>query len=151
MSQSAPEFQEVLDSLESALETPVVPGELVAWAGEAAAQAAAFQILLNKRLQVEHARDYERIDKDDPTLIARTEQLAREDEALKSDYDEFVTDIRALNEDVEGFEPDESAASERVEAMVQRGLDLVIRIRRQELAVKTWFSEAAVRDRGVKD
>jgi hypothetical protein len=48
-------------------------------------------------------------------------------------------------------EPDELTLAKARDHLVERGLSLVLRIRKQEAAVKTWYLEAFQRDRGVGD
>jgi hypothetical protein len=59
--------------------------------------------------------------------------------------------VSQLSKRSERLEPDEGHARRALETIVDGGLKLVIRIRKQEVAISTWLMEAFDRDRGVAD
>ena len=144
-------FKQLLASLETTLETPVVPGELTLWAEQVVQAARAFRAPLGERIEREHTARFTEICIEDPALIRRTEQLRDEDREILQAYDQFTVQSDELIRRAREAEPDEAACANLTDRLTRTGLDLVIRIRKQELAIVTWLEEASVRDRGVKD
>ncbi len=142
---------EALAQLETTLERPVIPGELEAWAGEVRRAGEACAALLREQIQQRHAEQFSQITEDDHALVRRVEQIRTEDETIRKELDDFLTEAGQLVVEAPTAEPDEAVETERIEAVRDKGLGLVIRIRKQELAIQTWLVESEWRDRGVQD
>lgn len=140
-----------LAQLEAALEMPVVPGELSEWTEKANAAANELQELLPNYVRQIHQREFDEIIAQDPSLASRVEDLRAEDREILCEFSAFQQSLHALVGAAETVEPNEARLDPRVERLAMRGLELVIRIRRQEAAASTWLVEAFQRDRGVAD
>ncbi|MCO6438316.1 MAG: hypothetical protein J5J06_14570 [Phycisphaerae bacterium] len=150
-SQQEKQFTEALMKLETALEKPVIPGEMESWARDVRNEAASFDHLLRERVAGAHAELYASITDEDQGLFRRVEQLRQEDFDIRNAYDAFLSEASTLCENASRAEPQEAPAESRIAQISDNGLALVIRIRKQELALRTWLVESAFRDRGVQD
>ena len=145
------ELKTALERFETCLETPVVAGELIAWFDEAQTAWADAAAQIHQHATEIHSRQYKQIAKEDPELLPLVEKLRAEDEAIDEDRDEFDRVLRRCAEQAPKFEPDEERIAGHTKALVDEGIALVNRVRKQEVAVQTWFVEAFTRDRGVAD
>lgn len=143
-------FETALAELETALEMPALPGEIPQWVAEVRKQVHTFEDHLRARLDSRHEKDYAEIEKEDPELYRRTEQMRAEDQALRDAFLHLAREVNRFDNLGEKVEPAEAVAS-WVSKLRDDGTRLVVRIRTQELAVKTWLTEAINRDRGVVD
>lgn len=140
-----------LSRFETQLETPVVPGELPVWL-QAVEQALSTLIPdLRTCIDNRHRATIEEIAKQDQELLTRVEQLKSEDRAILQEAERQVALVSSLAEQGDKLEPDEGHVAQAVRKIVDEGLQLVIRIRKQEAAISTWFMEAFDRDSGVAD
>lgn len=142
---------DALAGLETALEMPVVPGELELWARDVVRRADDLRPLLVARCREEHEKAYTEISSEDPALLRRVEQLRAEDKGILRDFDAFVARGRELLDEIKACGSDEASCEESRGGLERAGLELVIRIRKHVLAIATWLGEATTRDRGVKD
>lgn len=140
-----------LEQFETCLLTPVMAGELGAWCEEVRAAWGAAVAEVREHGRDLHPRQYNQISKEDPELLPRTEKLSAEDAAIEEDAEEFDRHLHRFAERAPKFEPDEEKVAEHLQALVDDGVALVTRIRKQEAAVQAWFVEAFTRDRGVAD
>jgi hypothetical protein len=140
-----------LADLEEALELPVVAGELPLWAARAANAAQEVHILLTAYLAQAHREDFAAIAEQDLELAAKIDTMKGEDAAIRRDFDSFWELARNVAKAAVEVEPDELTLEKAQEHMVEKGLRLVLRIRKQEAEVRTWYVEAFTRDRGVGD
>jgi predicted RNase H-like nuclease (RuvC/YqgF family) len=151
MSAANARLTESLQTLEKRLETPVVPGELTSWAGQAAAALCDVERELREQIEEMHPRQYREIHRQDEGLARRVEQLQEHDAQLL----EILTEVRRISEELktkaERVEPDERRAADAHHALIENGLQLVIAARTQEEAISTWYTEAFARDRGEVD
>jgi septal ring factor EnvC (AmiA/AmiB activator) len=144
-------FASQLTELETSLGTPLVPGELVTWFETVATVLAELQPSLHRRTTGGHLAQFDQIMRDDPALQRSVEQLRAEDEALNDALQSFKASADRLAAKAAEIEPDEDVMSQEWNRFVEEGLWLVIRLRKQETAIRTWLSEAAYRDRGTGD
>lgn len=144
-------FKDTLARLETALERPLIPGELESWAQEVQTEAEAFDGLLQGQVEGHHAEVFGNIKQEDEALIQRVERMREEDRNIRTEFDAFLSEARKLRDKAPGSEPDEATETDRVAHVSDKGLILVIRIRKHELHIQTWLVESAWRDRGVKD
>jgi len=143
-------LETALNRFETQLETPVVPGELPAWLQSLERTLTKLNPLLYTRI-AEHQLQFDEMAKQDPGLIPRVEQLSGEDPGILAEAGQQLKMISPLVRHSDKLERDVAHSANALERSVQRGLKLVIRIRKQETAISTWYMEAFDRDRGVAD
>lgn len=145
------ELHGALETFETCLLSPVVAGELVSWAQ--AAQQAMQELLTHERLQLAavHQQEFAEIARQDPDLSTRVEQLQDEDGLIGQELLETQQQLNDLVAAAEAAEPDELRVETLRARVEERGLSIVLRIRRQEAAARTWLVESFQRDRGDVD
>ena len=149
--QCVAELNDALTQAETALLTPVVSGELESWA----ATLQETTQLLSERLptylkSVVHS-EYAEIAKSDPELYSRVEQLFAEDQKVLLEQDSFRTEVNDFVKRASTIKKDEALVAAERSKLEQKGLALILRIKRQRAAADTWLAEAAYRDRGPVD
>ena len=144
-------FTRALQTLETNLETPVVPGELAGWVRSVRAAIDTVAPLLHERIYVKHRRMLEQIGEQDPEQLPRVEQLRQEGGALLEELAARTGEFRDLDRANSDRQENARAFEEDIERVVQRGLALVIHVRRHDTALATWYMAAFQRDRGVAD
>jgi hypothetical protein len=144
-------LREELERLETALDTPPVPGELLNWATMIRKSFDAACGAIVNQIQSVHPEQIEEIEDQDPELFARTKQL-REDDQSNQDW------CRRLSQTFADFEAkakragaDEKQVMEQQHALLEDGLRFVTHVRRQETAIRSWLQEAFERDTGQGD
>jgi hypothetical protein len=140
-----------LITLESCLLTPIVSGELVGWIGEVRKSWADVASQTHEHAKRLHPQQYEQIAIEDPELLPKTEDLKVEDDAIDIDRNEFDRLVCRIAEHAQQFEPNEERITDHTTALVADGIKFIIRVRKQEQVLQTWFVEAFLRDRGVAD
>ncbi len=144
-------LRDALAALEAALETPLVPGDLVAWVTPIQQGFAPVGVYLRRQIERVHTHQFDRIKHEDLGLASRVEQLAEEDRELL----QILADLSQLSERLSAVstavEPDEAAIEPELQRLVDEGLAFVIRVRKQESAIATWLVESLDRDRGDVD
>src|SRR5687767_10468473 len=88
MAQSNPEFVAALETLETRLETPVVPGDLASWIDEACAALDAAGKQLHAQIGNAHREQLKEILRQDKELATRVEQMQQQDVSLLEQLDE---------------------------------------------------------------
>ena len=149
--QSTADLNETLATLETALLTPVVSGEMASW-GRIAQQAATE---LEKRLppylrSVLHPQ-YAEIARSDSELLSRVEQLIAEDQSLLLDQSAFCDRMNSFAARAAQAKKDEAQVAAERTQLEQDGISLIVRIKKQRAAADTWLAEANYRDRGPVD
>ncbi len=145
------ELKASLVQFETFLDTPMMAGELVDWVSELRRTWSDFSTYVRRHLTELHPRLYQQISNQDPELLPRTEKLQAEDGEIAKDSDTFDRLVDHFAEHAPRFEPDEEKIANHAKSLVEKGIALVNRVRRQEVAVQTWFVEAFTRDCGVAD
>jgi len=141
-----------LEEFESALETPVMAGELMGWVTTVHRACEQVGTLLRGDVQREHAALYATIAKQDPELSSRVEKLRKTDEQLALvDFENVESGLKQLGDRAESAEQDELKASLLRAEVLKQALAFVIGARTQETAIATWFGEAFNRDSGSGD
>jgi hypothetical protein len=144
-------LNETMGKLESALLSPVISGELATWIRNVQESAATFALdftcYLNTVLHVQYAE----IARTDPELLTRVEQLIEADQKLLKDVAAFHEELHLLGQRAVQVDKHESKLAEQRERVEQRGIDLLLRIKKQQAAADAWLAEAHYRDRGVAD
>jgi hypothetical protein len=149
--ESQQELKTALDRLETCLDTPMMSGELVDWVDALLNAWSDSTLRVEQHLRELHPRLYQQISNQDPELLPRTDKLQAEDAEIAQDRETFDRSLHHFSEHAPKFEPDEEKIASLSKSLVDKGIALVNRVRKQEVAVQTWFVEAFTRDRGVAD
>jgi hypothetical protein len=152
-STAAPEdgLKSALEAFETSLATPVVSGELTDWLEAVEKTWAETSAQVHERIEQRHPQQFEEIGKQDLELLPRVEQLQAEDAAILADLEATATTVARYSEHVPKLEPDEEKAQQHIKKLIDEGIALVARVRKQEVAIQTWYFEAFNRDRGSVD
>lgn len=153
MTESAPidGLSSQLADLERCLLTPVVSGELATWCETVRRSFHQAKPAIRKLLNEAHPQELEQILQEDPELSHEIEKLWASASELNARLDMLGGDLEMLPDVAEVNEPNERPIQSVAERISKSGIELVIAIRRQEEAVKTWRHEALARDRGPVD
>jgi hypothetical protein len=144
-------LNEALTRLETALVSPVVPGELENWTREAQQAAAEVQPTLERFTHdVLHAQ-YAQIGKADPELLPRVETLIEEDQQLLAELQSVRATLADIVTKLPEARKDENLVLSQLGRAEQQGTAFVLRVRKQMVAAGTWLDEALFRDRGRGD
>ncbi len=140
-----------LDNFEASLLTPMISGELVVWL-EAVRQLWE-EVSAQVHFQVKHLhpRQYEEMAEQDSELLPRIEQLRAEDASVEEHRAQLSQSIGRSAQHVPKMEPDEEKALEHIRFIVELGTAFLTRVRKQQIAVQTWYVEAFNRDHGAVD
>jgi len=145
------ELKTALTDLETNFSIPIVSGELDSWITEvqkAWKEASATIHYTTKHL---HPRQYEQMIKEDQALLPRIDLLKSEDDVIEQQREQLGQSVARAAQHIPRLEPDEAKALKQVQSFVDEGLKFVVRVRKHEIAVQTWFGEAFNRDRGAVD
>jgi hypothetical protein len=145
------ELHAALEMMEMCLETPLVAGELESWVESLQAACGKALEQWNRASQVDHPAQFNQMTREDPEMDSRIQSLQEEDMAITGQFDAMCQDVATLQERAPTMEEDEGRFKSVIDDQKQAGLNLVIRIRSQEQAIRTWFMEAFDRDRGSGD
>jgi len=140
-----------LSQLEGCLESPVVPGELPSWASAVEEAYKDVRDPLRHELEHTHPDHFDQISSENSDLLHQVEQMHEEDALIREHYGKLADKIEQFRKRVEPAEPHESKLDECLSAVVDEGLQFVIRVRSQQQAVSTWLLESFQRDTGVAD
>lgn len=144
-------FHTALDELERCAETPFVPGELERWHSALFEGLRHFTPHLKQHTREMHPAEFQNIEDEDPELTRRVELMRAEDRELEQEADRLIDDAARLEAAVHKAEPDEARVEAPLTRLANATLGFVIRVRKQEIAVRTWLGEAFGRDRGTID
>jgi hypothetical protein len=148
---SETELREALASFETCIATPIVSGELSDWADtvqKAWSDASAKVYYHVKHL---HPRQYQEISNEDPALFQQVELLKAEDEAIEREREKLNQSVTRVATHVPKLEPDEGKANNQIQTLIEESMAFIMRARKQEVAVQTWYVEAFNRERGGGD
>lgn len=145
------ELKSAVDAFETSLVRPLVSGELAPWIQEVqtAWREAAAQIHYHTKHL--HPRQYEAIAKQDPELLPRIDLLRAEDVALEEQREAIHQSVTRTAEHLPKLDPDEEKAQKHIRSLVDDGTKFVTQVRKQSVAVQTWYIEAFSRDAGAVD
>jgi hypothetical protein len=144
-------LKNALEAFETNLATPVISGELSGWVRGVQKSWSETSSQVHYTVKHLHPREFEEMGGADPELLPRIEQLEAEDAALEEDREKLSTAISRFVEHAPKLEPDEGKAGQHTKKLVDEGLAFIARVRKQQVAIKTWFVEAFNRDRGAVD
>lgn len=153
MSENAEEqaLNEAVKKLETALLSPVVSGELVSWVQTAQQAAKGLAEPLQRFIKTVLRAEYAEISESDQELQGRVQQMADEDKSILQEHEAFQKDLADLARRAPQVASDEAKLEDSRLGAEKRGVDIILRIKRQQAAIGTWLSEAVLRDRGTVD
>jgi hypothetical protein len=145
------DLREALGRLETALGTPVLSGELTDWVQSVQRALDGCVRALRGEFDYGHPQQYADILQQDLEIARQVEQLKEEDRAILADVGRFGEELDHLAIVAKAVGRHESQAIEGANQVVQSGLMLVARVRKQQTAITTWLMEAYQRDQGTVD
>jgi len=145
------DLRSTLATFETSLLTPTVSGELSGWLEQVQKTWDEASAQIHYHLKHLHPRQYEEISKQDAELLPRIDQLRDEDESIEQHRSQLSQSIGRVGQHVPKLEPDEEKAQKYVKSVVDAGTAFLIQVRKQEIAVQTWYVEAFNRDGGAVD
>ena len=140
-----------LDRLEASLETPFIPGELEAWFDAVASAVADLGPILHGQITLQHGAQFEQIVQESPALQRSVEQLEREDGEVAAAYQALKSRVAELAAKAATVEPDEALMSQEAARFADEGVWFVVRVRKQDAAIRTWLGEALNRETPAGD
>lgn len=148
---SPEQLKTALSTFETSLLTPTVSGELASWLEEVQKSWEEASTQIHFHVKHLHPRQYDEISKQDPELFPKIEQLQAEDEAIEQQRGQLSQLIGRVGQHAPKLEPDEEKAQKYTKSIVDQGTAFLTQVRKQEVAVQTWYVEAFNRDRGAVD
>jgi hypothetical protein len=74
-----------------------------------------------------------------------------EDEAIEAEREKLTQTVSRMAQHIPKMEPDEAKAQPHLQALSDQAVPFIARVRKQEVALQTWFAEAFNRERGGGD
>jgi uncharacterized coiled-coil DUF342 family protein len=145
------DLKAVLTEFETSLLTPTISGELASWLEEVQKTWEEASAQIHFHVKHLHPRQYDEISKQDPELLPRIDQLRAEDEVIEQQRAQLAQSIGRVGQHALKMEPDEEKAQKHIKVIVDVGTAFLIQVRKQEVAVQTWYVEAFNRDGGAVD
>jgi hypothetical protein len=130
---------------------PVVSGDLADWIEKASKSWQEASTQIHFQIKHAHPRQFEEIATADAALLQRVELMRSEDEALEEDREKLAQTVSRLAQHLPKLEPDEAKAQPHIQALMDQAVSFIARVRKQEVALQTWFMEAFNRERGGGD
>jgi len=140
-----------LRRLETALDTPPVPGELRGWAATLRKTFAETTHEILEHIEHVHPEQFEEIEQQNSELLARVHGLREEDHKNREWCRSLESQFADLEANAVRAGADEKQAMDQQQKLVEEGLRFVMNVRRQEMAIRTWIEEAFDRDTGLAD
>jgi hypothetical protein len=145
------ELRVSLASFETSVATPIVSGELPDWADKIQKAWSEASAQVHYHVKHLHPRQYQEISNEDPALFQQIELLKAEDEAIEQEREKLNQSVTRVATHVPKLEPDEAKANNHVQNLVDEAMTFIMRARKQQVAVQTWYVEAFNRERGGGD
>jgi hypothetical protein len=145
------ELKAALDGLETNAATPIIAGDLTQWIDEIRESWERAAELIHLHINELHPKQFKEMVDQDPELLARVDVLKLEDTYIESKCVSLGQAIRRLAEQAPTLEPDEAKAARVALNVVDKAIELTTRVRKQMVAIQTWYIEAFQRDRGAVD
>lgn len=142
---------DAVEQLEVSLQSPIVPGEMVAWAETLRRSLNALRSPLKEQINQVHQQTIKQIAIEDPELTVRAVNLNSTDEQNLQEFERLLKNVWNLPERVSQAEPDEGSMMTELRELIDDGLKFVLSVRGQETALSTWINESLNRDRGDGD
>lgn len=146
---TALQLKTALDAFEIACLRPIISGELQSWVDHLNEEWCRANKQLDLHTKHLHPRQYDEITKQDPELLARVDQLRAEDVVIDTERARVDQSIARLAEHLPKLEPDEEKAKVRASTFVDDATAFLAHVRKQVVAVQTWYVEAFNRDCGT--
>jgi hypothetical protein len=144
-------LQDSMLRLEAALLAPVVSGELKQWTEVVNESLQAFGSKWVEFVNTVLHQQYVHIAKTDPNLLSRVDQMIQEDRQLLAEFGHFETRVDDLAVRAAQVQKNEGKAADDRSQVEKDGMDLILRIKKQQAAATTWLNEANYRDLGTGD
>src|SRR5437016_1539984 len=141
------DLRTALASFETNLTTPIVSGDLAAWLEDVQASWSEASAQIHYHVKHLHPRQYGEIAKQDPELLPRIELLKAEDDAIEQQREQVASAVSRVSQHVPKLEPDEEKAQKHTKTLIDDGTAFLARVRKQEVALQTWYVEAFNRAR----
>ena len=148
---SAQELTDALSRLETALLSPLVSGELESWAKSVEETTEVLAQRLPPYVASVLHPQYAQIAKTDSELLSRVEQLIAEDQNVLLELEALRTQVKDFAKRAVQIKKDEAQVADQRQKLEQKGIEFIVRVRRQRAAADTWMAEANYRDRGPVD
>jgi hypothetical protein len=148
---SETDLREALESFETSVATPIVSGELPDWADKLQKAWLEASAQVHYHVKHLHPRQYREISNEDPALFQQVELLKAEDDAIELEREKLNGRVTGVATHVPKVEPDEGKANRYVHTLIDDAMAFIMRARKQEVAVQTWYMEAFNRERGGGD
>jgi seryl-tRNA synthetase len=145
------DLKAALTTFETSLLAPTISGELTPWLDEVQKAWNEASAQIHFHVKHLHPRQYDEISKQDPELLSRVEQMQAEDAAIEQQRAQLSLSIGRVAEHAPKMEPDEEKSQKYTKAIIDAGTALVMQVRKQDVAVQTWYVEAFNRDGGAVD
>lgn len=142
---------ESLQRLEEHLELPYVSGDLHAWSETLRQLLCEADKNVKDEITTEHGRAYDAIVKNHSNLRQEVEKLRTQDPEILAALDSFGQQAERFTSAIDETVLAGQQFQQKREQLINDGLALVLRIRRQRAAIDTWLGEALQRDNGVGD
>jgi hypothetical protein len=144
-------FKAAMEDFERSLMHPILAGELATWTEELQEAWNEFAAQIHFRSKHLYPRQYREIGEQDPELLPRLDLLGAEDAAIEQRREKINQAITQATQHIPELEPDEQKAQRHLQTLIDDGIDFVNRVRKQSIAIETWYVEAFDRDRGAVD
>jgi hypothetical protein len=143
--------QKWLTELESALDTPSMPGEMPNWAATLRKffDDGAREFL--RQMDTVHAAELKDIEGQDPELSARVRALREDDRRNREWCVKLTKAVADFERRAAAAGADEKQVLEQHHVLVEDALQFVVHARKQEVAIRTWTQESFARDTGAVD
>jgi hypothetical protein len=144
-------ISETLSTLEQALLSPLVSGEIHQWLRTVQDAAATLSVDLTALLRTVLHVKYAEIARNAPELSNQLTKLTEADGNLLGSVASFLEQLYRLGEVIEKADPQkmETMLEKHRQQTVEMGLALIMSIRKQQAAAETWYEEAQFRDIGT--
>ncbi|WP_254513078.1 hypothetical protein [Anatilimnocola floriformis] len=148
--QSDVDLKSHVDKLETALLTPVLSGELVAWINAVQDTADDVAEQLSPFFEGLHS-DFTEIAKSDNELLSHVQQMVECEQKLLQRHEDFRRNLHLLAEKASRVRSDEAKIGDERAKVERQGTELLTDLKRLQTAASTWLQEAVYRDRGPVD
>jgi hypothetical protein len=142
---------ERLEQLERTVYVPIVSGEVTQWLDAVAKSVKRVEETVCGYFRAVHPALFEQITEYDPEQNSRVQALEGEDDEICACLHALVDFAEKLQGAGEFVEPDERLIANATKELSDRAVGLVLRIRKHETEISTWYVEAMMRDRGPVD
>jgi hypothetical protein len=145
------QLKSALEGFEVSCLRPIVAGELQSWVEHLKEEWGRANSQIELHTKQLHPRQYDEIAKQDPELLTRIDRLKSEDAVIDAERVKVDQGVMRLAEHLPKLEPDEEKAKVRASSFVDEATAFLSRVRKQSVAVQTWYMEAFNRDAGSVD